>query len=104
MFTEAQARDALRRLADDAIRVQDACNLSGVAQSFAEACITLRLIAQALGLPGDTEWCNRHPIVTLWVDKLCDLNGHCGPASALNDEYSQAVKIVQDIAHNGKIV
>jgi len=56
-------------LAREALAVQDACNLCGVAQSFARAMIDL----------GDhtrgTDERNGHPITILWADKIAHLTG-----------------------------
>jgi len=57
----------------NAIEVQNACNLSGVALSFAQVMCHINEEAQACGQ--GTDWKNRHPIVRLWVDKLADLAG-----------------------------
>ena len=52
---------------------QDACNLSGVVYSFARAMDAICEQSRTLG--HGTEWRNRHPAVTLFVDKLASLNG-----------------------------
>lgn len=57
----------LQQLAQDALAVQDACNLSGVAQGFARAMLSLR------GLGLDTEQCNNNVITIVWLDKLTQL-------------------------------
>jgi hypothetical protein len=62
-------REAIAALAREALAVQDACNLSGVAHGFARAMASLR----ALGF--DTEECNRSAITRLWLDKLNSLAG-----------------------------
>lgn len=61
--------EELKELAKEALAVQDACNLSGVAQSFARAMSKLR----KLGF--DTDGCNHHAITRLYLDKLCSLAG-----------------------------
>lgn len=61
-----------REAARAAIVVQDAVNLSGVAHSFAEAMSAIWEEAHTQGQ--GTEWVNTHPIVTLFLDKLADLN------------------------------
>jgi 23S rRNA C2498 (ribose-2'-O)-methylase RlmM len=66
---------ALAEMARDALAVQDACNLTGVAHSFSVACCRLREAMKDAGLATDTESVNRHPVVVLWVDKLCQLAG-----------------------------
>jgi len=57
----------IKELASEALEVQDASNLSGVAQSFTRVLSDLR----RLGCYGDT--LNLHPITILWVDKLASL-------------------------------
>jgi len=59
----------LAQLAQESIDVQDACNLSGVAQSFGRAMLELR---QHVG-GGDA--LRQHPITLLWLDKLADMTG-----------------------------
>lgn len=61
----------LPELAKDALEVQNACNLSGVAQGFARAMISIRELPECTG----TEYCNRHPITIAWLDKLNSLAG-----------------------------
>jgi len=58
-----------RDICQDAILVQDACNLSGVAHSLAEMCSFL----WKQGL--ETEAIKKHPAVILVVDKMNDLVG-----------------------------
>lgn len=57
----------------DAIQVQNACNLSGVALSFVKALEDIRLAVCAQG--GGTDAVNRHPVVQMYVCKLHDLAG-----------------------------
>lgn len=59
----------LKQLAKDVLVVQNACNLCGVAQSFAKAMIDLGEHTNG------TDECNNHPITILWVDKLASLTG-----------------------------
>lgn len=56
-------------LAREALDVQDACNLCGVAQSFARAMIDLGAYC------GGTDERNHHPIAILWADKIAHLTG-----------------------------
>lgn len=60
----------LKSLAQEAINVQDASNLCGLAQRFAEVCVDLMRSG-----PLGTNEVNEHPIVTLWLSKMCSLNG-----------------------------
>jgi len=56
-----------------AIDVQDAVNLSGVLASFHHI-VSEVLWPEARRLNEGTEWVNFHPICTLFLDKLCNLN------------------------------
>ena len=66
----ATTRRTLLQLAQEAVAVQDACNLCGVAHGFARAMSDLMNL-----LPGGTDACNRHPIAVLWADKIAHLSG-----------------------------
>lgn len=57
----------------DAILVQDACNLSGVAKSFSK--MLEKIWAEARKQGKGTEWVNQHPICVLFVDKMASLSG-----------------------------
>lgn len=59
----------MKEIALEAIRIQDASNLCGLAQSFAEVMIELgNAVADR----------NRHPVARLWAAKLDSLaNGEC---------------------------
>jgi hypothetical protein len=74
----------LAQLAQEAIDVQDACNLSGVAQGFGRAIVELR---HAIG--GGSDGIRTHPITLLWIDKLTDMTSrgidyHTAYATCLN--------------------
>src|ERR1035441_9904933 len=81
----------LKQAAQSALDVQNACNLSGVVFSFANAmgaiCNNLRDLS--------TKDRNKHPIVTLYLLKLCELNG-CG--STLHESYDSAEDACKRIA------
>jgi hypothetical protein len=56
--------------AQQALDVQDACNLSGVVHSFA------RILADCDGLKDlGTDARNRHPVCMLFADKIAQLTG-----------------------------
>ena len=57
----------LKELAKEALQVQDACNLSGVAQSFAKVMIELSEHTNG------TKEKNQHAIVKVWLNKMLDL-------------------------------
>ncbi len=65
-LTEPTSR-TLAQLAQEALDVQDACNLSGVAQGFGRAMVDLR---RALN---DGHAIRTHAITVLWLDKLADM-------------------------------
>lgn len=67
MITTMQAAAAA------AVACQDACNLTGVLRSFAEAMTVVRAASTAGG--HGTDWINRHPIAQLFADKIADLTG-----------------------------
>jgi hypothetical protein len=67
MRTEAE-------LIKEAIQVQDACNLSGVVQSFARALPELWSIANESGGKG-TAWVNTHRVARLYASKIQSLSG-----------------------------
>lgn len=57
-------------LCKEALDVQNACNLCGVAQGFARAMIDLSPHCKT----GTTER-NNHPVARLWIDKMTSLAG-----------------------------
>lgn len=61
----------IKRLAEDALLVQDAVNLSGVARSFADALSDLWQHATAQG--EGTAWVNSHPVAVLFSSKISSL-------------------------------
>ena len=77
----------LQQLAREALDVQDASNLSGVAQSFAKAVLDLRSTLREAngGNPPDTREVNHHPIVRVWLSKLDSLAGGWGGLPSLED-------------------
>ena len=62
----------MAQLAQEAIDVQDGCNLSGIVHSFSRAITRLREIARAEGWEG-TDAINRHPICLLFSSKIASL-------------------------------
>lgn len=63
---------SMRDLANEAIRVQDACNLSGVVLSFGKTILRLRALLREKGTDS-TEDVNTHPISKAWASKIHDL-------------------------------
>jgi len=62
----------IQQAAQTALDVQDACNLSGVVQSFAKI-LTETLWPEARRINEGTDWVNRHPISQLFASKIEDL-------------------------------
>jgi len=61
----------LAELASEALQVQNACNLSGILNSWLASVRRLRALCPSLG----TDQINRHPINRLWASKVHDLAG-----------------------------
>lgn len=59
----------LKELAKEALDVQNACNLSGVAHGFARA------MSDLMEHTKGTDERNTHPIAILWADKIAHLTG-----------------------------
>lgn len=83
----------LTELAREALRVQNACNLTGVVHGWSRAVSELR---ENLPDAGTAE-INRHPINVLWADKCADLAGvpRLGP-EAYSRAYSVVTKLAED--------
>lgn len=62
---------SLTYLAQQALNVQSACNLTAVAHGFARAMATLSSLLPEAG----TDELNTHPIAVLWADKIAHLTG-----------------------------
>jgi hypothetical protein len=74
-------------LAQQALDVQDACNLSGVVHGYSRALTELRKHADAAGR--GTDWINRHPIAVLWADKIAHLTGTQFNSDRVSDSYNR---------------
>jgi hypothetical protein len=87
-----------------ALDVQNACNLSGVLHSF--NAVIDDVWAEAHEVGKGTDYVNTHPLVRLWVDKLAHLSGIQGmqgysPAGeaasqAMHAAYQEAYRQTQD--------
>lgn len=86
---------SLEKLAQDAINVQDACNLSGVVHGFSRAITALREALTEAKLPTDTDAINQHPIAKLWASKIHDLT-RMGMSDAI--AYADAYEACQKLA------
>lgn len=61
---------SLKQLAQEALDVQNASNLLGIANSFSKAMNRLRRVVDTTKVDIRT-----HPITVLWVDKISDMTG-----------------------------
>jgi hypothetical protein len=72
----------------EALDVQNACNLGGLIQSLPRVVAAVQEEAHELG--EGTAYVNTHPIVQLWLDKLCDLAGLTVRQGPVLDAYGAA--------------
>lgn len=63
----------IHELAQEALDVQDACNLTAVVRAFQQALEDLWQHALACG--HGTDWVNQHPITKAYSSKLMSLSG-----------------------------
>jgi len=83
----------LAQLAKEALIVQDAVNLSGVAQSFASVMIELA------DHTNGTRERNEHPIAVLFIDKMADLaNLRFTTSYDYSEAYSKAYQWAEEQA------
>lgn len=82
----------LAQLAQEALNVQDACNLCGVAQGFARAMVDLGAYTSG------TAERNNHPVAVLWADKIASLTG----IQSFNDTASDAYAKCQELSRGSK--
>jgi hypothetical protein len=74
----------------EALDVQNACNLGGLIHSLPRVIAAVQEEAHALG--AGTAYVNTHPIVRLWLDKLCDLSGMTVSQRPVLDAYQAATE------------
>lgn len=84
-----------RGLAKDALAVQDACNLCGVAQSFAKVMLEL-----GDHCPSGTDERNQHVIAKAWLFKMCDLARITVSVDDWSDALCECIKL-RDGENNG---
>lgn len=88
-----------KEMAEEALRIQDACNLSGVVHSFSNIITEVRTRLEAEG-KGGSDSVNQHPICRLFADKVAHLTG---TQSLGNDEVSLAYRWAYDTINQGKV-
>ena len=89
----------LRLLAEKALQVQDACNLSGVIHTWSDVMTALWKIAHEQG-QGGTQWVNTHPIAFLFAYKAMALAGYEPLSAPFEQNYEQVLALVQgEVTH-----
>lgn len=81
----------INRAAQEALDVQNACNLSGVVKAFDRATATLWEIAHRTPHLG-TDWVNKHPISVLFSSKIESLTGS-GEVNKFSKSYDECVRL-----------
>lgn len=91
-------RAVLQKLAREALEVQNACNMSGIARSFVQVMDTLGSFGLSTGQR------NQHPITVVWLDKMNSLASIQPFDSAFYGEQTRlAFKAVQGLADGGTV-
>lgn len=80
----------LHTLAQEALDVQNACNLCAVAQGFARAMLDLG------NYTSGTDERNKHPIALLWADKIASLTGTQTFNGAASDAYGNCLQLAKE--------
>ena len=79
----------------EALEVQDACNLCGVLQTWAK--VACKVIEEMRAKGKSTDWANRHPVMVLYAYKAMQLTGIPEPYEKLwLDHFSKACNQVKD--------
>lgn len=81
-----------RKHYEDSLTVQDACNLSGVVFSFAEAMQAICEESNVLGK--GTDWKNNHPIAVLYASKIASLTG-CEISLNFSEAYDKVKAVLE---------
>lgn len=80
---------SMKQLAQEAVDVQDACNLQGVVKGFDRAITDLKLLLAEANQENGTDAIRNHPISRMWASKIHDL---CGMGLSDMDRYGEAYK------------
>ena len=86
MNARISATKTLAAWVDDAVAVQDACNLSGVVHAFS------RFMSDCCENGLDTDQRNNHPVSRLFADKIASLTNTQSIASPIESEISDAYR------------
>lgn len=85
----------IQEAAMQALQVQNASNLSGVTRSLSGEILDA-VWAEANNRGEGTRWVAQHPVVTMFLLKMCELNGCC--AGSLLPAYEPAEKACKELA------
>lgn len=94
----AHGRRELRKLAQEVIDLQDACNPLGLSKRYAQALAELHAALKLAGLPNDTDAVCFHPVNQLWVSKLHDL---ADMGLSCEARYGRAYEALKKLAQGG---
>lgn len=84
----------LQAMAQSALDVQTACNLSGVTRELARITECMR---QVHGF--DTPTCNRHPVCRLFAEQICHLTGAgMGDTDSYHVAYEACTELAKIVA------
>lgn len=86
-----------KELAQEALQVQNASNLSGVSRTFAQVVAEVRYRLDSEGKGGNPNL-HSHPIIQVWVDKLASLTGTQGSWNAV-----PTYNVVHDLAEKEEV-
>lgn len=89
--TVASKPRTLQQLAQEALAVQSACNLSGVVNSFVRVLADLRQLPEAEG----NDWLHAHPITRVWADKIASLTGIQHNTSAADIAFNEVARLAK---------
>lgn len=81
----------LKELAQEALDVQNACNLTGVVHGYSRAMTRLR----ELYPDESTHFFNLHPISILWADKIAHLTETQGFDERVQQAYTEVYKFLK---------
>jgi hypothetical protein len=85
--------EEIRLAAEEALNVQDACNLSGIVHSWSRRLARLNEKSEIWAKLG-TDGRNSHPINILWADKVAHLTGTQSLGlSKVMDAYSECKRL-----------
>jgi hypothetical protein len=88
----------LQQMAQYALDVQTACNLSGIVRTFAEITHSMR---SEHGL--NTPECNTHPVTVLFTTQLMHLAGLGVPDGGVYDAASRACEVLSSRCPGGSV-